>query len=365
MASPAAPEVTGSQFDVGRYDQDAKEVVYAYESAQTDDERSSLFGDYLDAKAYLRSTENARLAQSRQTADRRIEAWSNEADAIAEPDKSRLNWFDIPFFKRAKTDREVLEDQRRDYVLSRLRDAYPSPRQRRDLLPSGYADAVDSYDPEYANKRYVGPFFSMENPLGAAMHWSGAIPGTMISMSRELANAADKWNPVKPYPDAGDNLLYNLNTLTLGATVPSSRKGDGTPVSSSLWSGYADRTAHRELPWQSQLSLDPEVRDAATGTVHSMQYEQNTPSFSEHYESIGMPRQAAAVAGMASDALVDPMPGWAGAMKAAKAGNPKAAMRMLRSEAYLPGAILGVVEGPDAARTVSEKARDLIDRLGR
>lgn len=365
MASPAAPRQLGPDFDTGRYDQEAKQVYYAYHNAQTEDERRELFSDYIAASDYLQRTEDARLAQGRQLASRRLENWSAEADALAAPDTSRLNWLDVPFFKRAKTDDEVLQDQRRDYVLSRLKEAYPSAAERRDLLLGGYATAVDNYDPEYANKRYVGPFLSMENPIGAAISWSGAIPGTMISMSREMANVADKWNPVKPYPDAGDDLLYNLNTLTLGATVPASRKGDGTPVSRSLWSGYEDRTASRELPWQSQLSLDPKVRDEAMGTMHFMEYNNNTPSFTDHYESIGMPRQAAAVAGMASDALVDPMPGWVGALRAAKAGNAKGAMKMLRSEAYLPGAILGVTEGPSVTKTAGEKARELIDRLGR
>lgn len=367
MASPAAPEIAGSQFDTGRYDREAQEVVYAYENAQTDDERSSLFTDYLNASAYLRSTKDARLAQDRQTADRRIASWSGEADAISEPGTSSLNWFDVPFFKRTKTDEEVLQDQRRDYVLSRLKEAYPSATTRRDLLPPGYADALDNYDPEYANKRYVGPFFSMENPLGAAMSWAGAIPGTLISLSQGAANQFDSENPVKPYPEAGKNLAYNINTLTGDLTRPlfhrSERAAPG--VNRSAWSGYSERTKHRELPWQSQLSLDPKLRDDAVGSAHFMEYNSRTPSFTDHYESLGMPRWAALPTGMVADAVVDPVPGWAGAVKAAKAGNPKAAMRMLRSEAYLPGAVLGLSEGPAAAESIGEKARELIDRLGR
>lgn len=367
MASPAVPEIEGSQLDMGRYDREAQEVVYAYELSRDKAERDRLADDYRDAKNYLAYTKNNRLAGDRGLASRRLDAWIGEADAIAEPDTSKLNWFDVPFFKRAKTDEEVLQDQRRDYVLSRLKEAYPSAAARRDLLPREYADAVDNYDPEYANKRYVGPFLSMENPLGMAMSWAGAFPGTLISLSQGAANQFDSTNPVQPYPEAGKNLAYNLNTLTGDLTMPFVHRSErAVPgVNRSAWGGYRARTKNRELPWQSQLSLDPKLRDDAVGSAHFMEYTSRTPSFTDHYESLGMPQWAALPTGMIADAVVDPFPGWVGAVKAARAGNPRAAMRMLRSETYLPSAILGATEGPDAAKTVSEKARDLIDRLGR
>lgn len=237
------------------------------------------------------------------------------------------------------TQAEWDEDQRHDYVLSKLAATYPDPRMS---LPNRLAQEVEAYK-EGRRKDIQSPYhyrgwYTSGAPLHNVVQGISALPSLAYAGSAMLANAVD---PVAPYdPNAKKTWDSSLNTLTAYGAEAAGLVPKGTPTFADVAEDARQQrgdTRGRLAANKSREAWNADTQAEADKRTDSM-YIDGT----EHYERAGVPKPAAYFLGAFSDSALDPWGGLGFAARTARAGKPMRALRDLISEFGLGQAAAGV-----------------------
>lgn len=214
---------------------------------------------------------------------------------------------------------EYANDQRRAELLRRL-SAYAEDKNISGVFSPEVAKEIRAYRKGEVNNtpfHYRG-FFAPGAPLHTGMQWWASVPALAYNAGKVLGNQ------ITPgmYPDAEKNLAKAANTLTMYAAedyglVP---KGTGTIVDDA----EAARYERGKVGFDQPSSL-LEAYGALQQEKAQKRIDQAIPSGWQHYESLGLPPEAAVPLGVMSDIVLDPYSSAGSAMRLARAGKHAAA----------------------------------------
>lgn len=192
-------------------------------------------------------------------------------------------------------------------------------------------------------------FFTPGAPLHTGMQWWASVPALFYNTGKVLGNQ------ITPgmYPEAERNLAKAANTLTMYAAEDYglAPKGTGTIAEDADEANYA-----RGRVGFSQPASVLEAYGALQQEKAQDKIDQAIPSGWQHYESLGLPPEAAVPLGVMSDIVLDPYSSAGSAMRLARAGKAGAAAGEVLKDSAMGAGI-------PAATSVPYYLDKLINRL--
>ena len=279
-----------------------------------------------------------------------------EAEAFTADNLHKKPWYqklyEHPGFLTAvsKSEAEMLDDARQAYVLDRLMERYPSPKDQEALpeylhrqmsLYSGNADGIrDRLKSDYRMSGLVGAL-NPESNAGAALEWWDSLSGMATAASQGAADYADRkvseaygGKAIPKYPNAYEDFMSSGMTFMRPAYFYNDMIEDPTARS------YAKKREdmHRSLDWdRPEYGWWGEVAGDMTGLGSAVRQlksadESRMPDIEETLVESGVSRPAAALLGLNQSIVVDPFSSVFSARKLARAGKHAEAMKELASE---------------------------------
>lgn len=258
---------------------------------------------------------------------------------------------------RTKSQEEYDADQRRLYVLERLREVENPPRIYGDPIqgPTLKKQLASPYRPYaepgfrvFDGEKYndiPGQYVGNDSPLWKVAEFGSALPSVAANVARAGGNVADYAvskmigiEPNPPYPDAVRNIEKGV--ATVAGVLPSSKE----PVN-SRWKDLADMRASSDAvqkDWENYL--DPRLDRIAT---QEMATAQMLPGNAAMLEESGVPSYVAGPWGTVMDITTDPFSALGSATKAARGGQMLKAWRDI-------GTDFGVGVAPEVLTQIRE-----------
>lgn len=219
---------------------------------------------------------------------------------------------------------EYDQDQRNQYILSRLSERYPRPTA---ALPFPVAEAVVNYKqgnmPDIESPYHYRGWFTSGAPLHNVVTSLSSLPAAAYGASGMLANAVD---PVAPFdPDAKKKFDAALNTLT----AYGAEERGWVPKGTKTFADVAEDARLARGAWRGgpigREGYNAAVADLATRTA-------SQASGGDHWQRLGVPETPALFLGAATDAVLDPYNGLGGFARMAKEGKRARALLELTKE---------------------------------
>jgi hypothetical protein len=286
-----------------------------------------------------------------------------------------------PLTQRRKSQDRYVADQRRLYVLERLKDVEsgapnvlgPAPLRRQLASPvepyakPGYA----AWDPDKEEIVQVpGQYLGEDSPAWKALTWMGSPVSAVANASRALANQADRavsyvvgQEPVEQYPGAWDKAQKDFRTFTSalprgGAVVY--REGEEPQRQDTRWADLEDmREVQDQGPFQ---VIDPRAADRR---IQEENYAPDQIDMVDLYEGAGLPENAAWALGTVGNIVTDPGAAMLSVPSLVKQGMKPAAWKALGFDVATGVAPELLMQAPEVYRRASEsdvtqQIRDLL-----
>jgi len=307
-----------------------------------------------------------------------------EADAL--PAFKPPSWqFYNPITKRRKSDEEYDKDQRRLYILDRLKEVQrgapnvldPGPLRRQLVSPvEPYAQPGFSvFNKEQGRMVHVpGQYLGEDSPIWKTLTWMGTPVSAVANASRELANQADRAvsyaygrEGVEPYPNAWSNAIRDVGDLAAGFPGP---PGPGLYAGrvgkDGKWEAYNNGTRWDELR---EMRQDMESTPISTidqrpiNYIKQHGYASDQTDHIDTLEQAGLPAPVPLLLGTVMNITTDPLNGMFQAAKLARQGKRLASWKTLAGDWVPPLAIEGVASSPELVRQAIQSGQDAAQQI--
>ena len=286
-------------------------------------------------------------------------------------------WHFNPLTQRPKSPERYETDQRRLYVLERLKDVEPGAPNVLDPGPlrKQLASPIEPYaKPGYSawdrDKEEIvqvpGQYLGEDSPIWKGLTWMGSPVSAVANASRELANQADRGvsymlgqEPVEQYPGAWDNANKDFSTFTSalprgGAMV---YREESTPED-NRWQELRDmRTAQDSM---SAKTIDPREADRF---IQEKLYAPQQIDMVDMYEGAGLPPTAAWTLGTVGNIVADPGSAMLGVRSLVKQGRMLAAWKALGFDAGMGVAPEFLIQSPEILKQIRESGGDVTEQI--
>lgn len=304
-----------------------------------------------------------------------------EADAAVAPlspqPGSTPFWDYNPLTQRPKSPERYETDQRRLYVLDRLKEVEsgapnvldPGPLEKQLASPiEPYAKpGYSAWDRDKEEIVQVpGQYLGEDSPIWKGLTWMGSPVSAVANASRELANQADRGvsymlgqEPVEQYPGAWDNANKDFSTFTSalprgGAMV---YREESTPED-NRWQELRDmRTAQDSM---SAKTIDPRGADRF---IQEQLYAPEQIDMVEMYEGAGLPPTAAWALGTVGNIVADPGAAMLSVPSLVRQGMKPAAWRALLTDAGMGAAPEVLMQSPEIVKQIRESGGDVTEQI--
>jgi hypothetical protein len=301
----------------------------------------------------------------------------SEADEWTPPPQGQE--FYNPLTQRRKSQDRHIADQRRLYVIDRLKEVEsgapnvldPAPLRRQLASPvEPYAKpGYSAWDPDKEEIVQVpGQYLGEDSPIWKALTWMGSPTSAIANASRALANQADRavsyvvgQEPVEQYPGAWDKAKKDVATFTSVLPAPDGWKTAITgKAADTRWQDLRDmRKVQDQGPFQ---VIDPRM---AERRIQEVNYASDQSDMIDLYEGAGLPPYAAYPLGMVGNIVTDPFAGMFSVRSLVRQGKTPAAWREFLTDVGAGVAPEVLMQAPEAYRQASEsdvtqQIRDLL-----
>ena len=288
-----------------------------------------------------------------------------------------------PLTKRRKSPERYIADQRRLYVLERLKevesgapnilDPAPLRRQLASQIEPYAKPGFSYFDKDKGGIVEVpGQYLGEDSPAWKALTWMGSPVSAVANASRALANQADRavsyvvgQEPAEQYPGAWRKANKDFRTFTSalprgGATVY--REGEEPQRQDTRWADLEDM---REVQDQGTYrEIDPRAIDRR---IQEENYAPDQIDMVDLYEGAGLPPNAAWVLGTVGNIVTDPGAASASVPSLVRQGMKPAAWRAFGQDVATGVAPELLIQIPEWYRQATEsdaaeKIRELLPR---
>jgi hypothetical protein len=303
-----------------------------------------------------------------------------EADAL--PASKPPSWqFYNPISQQRKSEEEYDKDQRRLYILDRLKEVQndapnildPGPLRKQLASPvEHYAQpGFPVFNEEQGRTVQVpGQYLGEDSPIWKGLTWMGSPVSAVANASRELANQADRGvsymlgqDPVEHYPNALNNAIKDVGDFAAGFPgPPGPGLYSGRVGKDGKWQAYNNGTRWDELREMRQvMESEPisTVDQRPTNWLTQHGYASEQTDHRDTLETVKfLPEPVPLVLGTVMNITTDPLNGMFQAAKLARQGKNLPAWKALMGDFGPPLAIEGVIENPELVRQAIQSGQD-------